>query len=87
MVFCTAWLQLYDVFCRLKVSSAHCTNTTCCMQEQHDMAGIADPPSRTPPSHTHPPPTGKVFPLAQWAEAVAHSQQEARGGKVLLACS
>jgi hypothetical protein len=30
--------------------------------------------------------TGKVFPLAQWAEAVAHSMKGARGGKVLLQC-
>lgn len=41
------------------------------------------PPAAPPPSK----PAGKVFPLAQWAEAVAYSNQEARGGKVLLACS
>lgn len=33
-----------------------------------------------------PPPAGKVFPLSQWAEAVAHSMKGARGGKVLLQC-
>jgi hypothetical protein len=47
------------------------------------VADVACPVFRTPAA----PPTGKVFPLAQWAEAVTHSQQEARGGKVLLACS